>query len=207
MIKKYRFFIVLVLIFIAGFSYWYWTPYGVVKTIKEAFYTKNDVVLSQYIDFNSVRQSLKADVSEAIELKLSKIDDKQGWKKLGISLIQGLSNRLIDDAVTPVGIKKMMEGEDTLQKLSDALMLDRNRSNTKKQNLDSVATEQGSTQSKEKTQKKDRKYTLSLGYLNNLNHFEIKALSKKDPNQSFSVEMTRVGLFDWKITRINMNHF
>ncbi|WP_019672672.1 DUF2939 domain-containing protein [Psychrobacter lutiphocae] len=112
------------LIWIAGVIviiaiYLYASPYLVLRNIKNAAVEGNADVLSDYIDFPSVKQSLKDQINAQIMEDVAK-EDTDGFEALGAMMASAMIDSIVDKIVTPDGLALMVQGKKPLFDESDA---------------------------------------------------------------------------------------
>ncbi len=155
--------------------YLYASPYLVLNSIKNAAEQGDADKLSGYIDFPSVKQSMKDQVKAAMVEELAASDEQDGFEALGTMLAAAMIDPIIDGVVTPDGVALMLQG----QKLDFDL-----RSNTPE----------------DKPEAKNEDIDYKAGYLS-FNRFKVEIIDADDADESLDVIMHRDGL-SWKVTRI-----
>ena len=88
-------------------------PYWTVHQMKSAAQRRDGEALAEYIDFPSVRQSLK-DQLNALYLKGMADDEKMAdnpFATLGAAFAGVMVDRIVDAYVTPAGLAQLMAGE------------------------------------------------------------------------------------------------
>jgi len=168
----------LVGLFVIFAIYLYASPYLVLNNIKNAAQQGDADKLSGYIDFPSVKQSMKDQVKAAMVEELAASDEQDGFEALGTMLAAAMIDPLIDGLVTPDGVALMIQG----QKLDFDLNNDK-------------------PEDKPKAKNEDIDY--KAGYLS-FNRFKVQIIDADDPNESLDVIMHRDWL-SWKVTRINFS--
>ena len=158
--------------------YLYASPYIALYNIKNAAEQKDADKLSGYIDFPSVKQSIKDQVKAAMVEELAASDKQDGFEALGTMLAAAMIDPIIDGLVTPDGVALMLQG----QKLDFDLNND-------------------TPEDKPKAKNEDIDY--KAGYLS-FNRFKVQIIDADDPNESLDVIMHRDWL-SWKVTRINFS--
>ena len=158
--------------------YLYASPYLVLNNIKNAAEQGDADKLSGYIDFPSVKQSMKDQVKAAMVKELASSKEQDGFEALGTMLGAAMIDPLIDGLVTPDGVALMLQG----QKLDFDLNND-------------------TPEDKPKAKNEDIDY--KAGYLS-FNRFKVQIIDANDPNESIDVIMHRDWL-SWKVTRINFS--
>jgi len=168
----------LVGLFVIFAIYLYASPYLVLNSIKNAAQQGDADKLSGYIDFPSVKQSMKDQVKAAMVEELAASDEQDGFEALGTMLAAAMIDPLIDVLVTPDGVALMLQG----QKLDFDLNNDK-------------------PEDKPKAKNEDIDY--KAGYLS-FNGFKVQIIDANDPDESLDVIMHRDWL-SWKVTRINFS--
>jgi len=168
----------LVGLFVIFAIYLYASPYLVLNNIKNAAQQGDADKLSGYIDFPSVKQSMKDQVKAAMVEELAASDEQDGFEALGTMLAAAMIDPLIDGLVTPDGVALMLQG----QKLDFDLNNDK---------------------PKDKPKAKNKDIDYKAGYLS-FNRFKVQIIDADDPNESLDVIMHRDWL-SWKVTRINFS--
>ncbi|MBB3107382.1 hypothetical protein FHS24_001907 [Psychrobacter luti] len=158
--------------------YLYASPYLVLNNIKNAAEQGDADKLSGYIDFPSVKQSMKDQVKAVMVKELASSKEQNGFEALGTMLGTAMIDPLIDGLVTPDGVALMLQG----QKLDFDLNND-------------------TPEDKPKGKNEDIDY--KAGYLS-FNRFKVQVIDADDPNESIDVIMHRDWL-SWKVTRINFS--
>ena len=158
--------------------YLYASPYLVLNNIKNAAEQGDADKLSGYIDFPSVKQSMKDQVKAVMVKELASSKEQNGFEALGTMLGAAMIDPLIDGLVTPDGVALMLQG----QKLDFDLNND-------------------TPEDKPKGKNEDIDY--KAGYLS-FNRFKVQVIDADNPNESIDVIMHRDWL-SWKVTRINFS--
>ena len=158
--------------------YLYASPYLVLNNIKNAAEQGDADKLSGYIDFPSVKQSMKDQVKAVMVKELASSKEQDGFEALGTMLGAAMVDPLIDGLVTPDGVALMLQG----QKLDFDLNND-------------------TPEDKPKSKNEDIDY--KAAYLS-FNRFKVQIIDADDPNESIDVIMHRDWL-SWKVTRINFS--
>lgn len=158
--------------------YLYASPYIALYNIKNAAEQKDVDKLSGYIDFPSVKQSIKDQVKAAMVEDIAASEKQDGFEALGTMLAAAMIDPIIDGVVTPDGVALMLQG----QKLDFDLSNDT---------------------SEDKTKTKNEDIDYKAGYLS-FNRFKVQIIDADDPDESLDVIMHRDGL-SWKVTRISFS--
>ena len=168
----------LVGLFVIFAIYLYASPYLVLNNIKNAAQQGDADKLSGYIDFPSVKQSMKDQVKAAMVEEIAASDEQDGFEALGTMLAAAMIDPLIDGLVTPDGVALMLQGQ----------KLDFDLNNDKPE---------------DKLEVKNEDIDYKAGYLS-FNRFKVQIIDADDPNESLDVIMHRDWL-SWKVTRINFS--
>lgn len=158
--------------------YLYASPYIALNNIKNAAEQKDADKLSGYIDFPSVKQSIKDQVKAAMVEEIAASDEQDGFEALGTMLAAAIIDPIIDGVVTPDGVALMLQG----QKLDFDLNND-------------------TPEDKPKAKNEDIDY--KAGYLS-FNRFKVQIIDADDADESIDVIMHRDWL-SWKVTRISFS--
>ena len=158
--------------------YLYVSPYLVLNNIKNAAEQGDADKLSGYIDFPSVKQSMKDQVKAVMVKELTSSKEQDGFEALGTMLGAAMIDPLIDGLVTPDGVALMLQG----QKLDFDLNND-------------------TPEDKAKGKNEDIDY--KAGYLS-FNRFKVQIIDADNSDESIDVIMHRDWL-SWKVTRINFS--
>lgn len=156
--------------------YLYASPYIALYNIKHAAEQRDADKLSGYIDFPSVKQSIKDQVKAAMVEEITASDEQDGFEALGTMLAAAMIDPLIDGLVTPDGVALMLQG----QKLDFDLSNDT---------------------SEDKAKVENENIDYKAGYLS-FNRFKVQIIDTNDSDESLDVIMHRDGL-SWKVTRIS----
>ena len=160
---------ILVAVYIAA------TPYITVYQIKSAAEQHDGEKLSEYIEFPSVRQSLKTQLNAIIAEKTEEKKSSRAFAMLGAALAGSVVDKVIEAYVTPSSIIKIMSGE----KISI------------KKEEDSPDTSKSTKEMLEKS---------SLSY-ESFNTFVVKIHNKNSGKEDAKFVLQRRGI-GWKITEI-----
>lgn len=100
----------IVLVLSIGF---YFTPHLAVHNMKKAAEAKDADAMSSYVDYPSVRESLKANFNAKMASEVAKSQFGNPFEALGAALAAALINPMIDALVTPESLAMLMKGEKT----------------------------------------------------------------------------------------------
>lgn len=166
-----------IVIVIAIVAYLYASPYLVLRNMQSAAQQGDSEKLNQYIDYPSVRQSLK-DQLNAHMLKELKQEHNNEFAALGAMLATSMTDTLLDAVITPTGVGLMLQGKN----LNPSHMPNANASAAQQQE-----------QSEEKVDYKT--------YYTSMNRFVVDVSNKQRHDQRVKVIMERDGL-SWKLKEL-----
>lgn len=158
--------------------YLYASPYIALHSIKKAAEQGDADRLSGYIDFPSVKQSIKDQIKAALVEELVSNKEQDGFEALGTMLATAMIDPLIDGLVTPDGVALMVQGEKLDFDLNNDMPEDKPKANNEEVNY-------------------------KARYLS-FNRFKVQITDADDSEQSLDVIMRRDWL-SWKVTTINFN--
>ncbi|WP_119684707.1 DUF2939 domain-containing protein [Acinetobacter pittii] len=158
------------------FGYLYASPYIILNSIKNALKENDSEKVSAYIDYTSVRQSLK-DQMNAYMLKEITAKEANGWEALGAMMVSTLAEKMVDAVVTPEGMTLMLQGKDLRKSLTGK----REEEDTHKERTDTS-----------KIEYRTRYLSMSM--------FEV-TFKNKENGSDVKIIMERDGL-SWKIKKI-----
>ena len=99
------------LIFAATAAWFYALPYLAAVGMKEAAEKNDATQLAAYVDFPSVKESLKASVNAAMASKVASDKDTDPFSTIGAALAAALVNPMIDALVTPENLAMIVRGD------------------------------------------------------------------------------------------------
>jgi hypothetical protein len=166
-------------IFLAGAAY-YASPYWAMRQMREAAVAGQADRLSTYVDFASVRESLKSQMSSAMSQKMKELEGNP-FAGFGQMLASAMINTFVDAMVTPEGVASMI----STGKAPDA---PGNKTTPKPVS----ETSSGSKKSEP---------IVSRAY-EGLDIFKTTMLDPETKKPMLVAVMQRQGLFGWKLTAI-----
>lgn len=86
------------------------SPYIVVHQIRSAAKAKDAEKLAEYVDFSSVRQSLKDQMNIRL-IKLVEKEKNNPFSAMGAAIGGAMVERMVDGFVTPTGLIALMKGD------------------------------------------------------------------------------------------------
>jgi len=163
------------------------SPYFSILNFKKAIDSKDYNLAKNYINFPTVRSSLKTQIKFAVDSSFSKNQFLNPYTALGLVLIDPLINSIVDSTVTPQGLNILLrEGL-----ISNSKHLSSNSNNSTRSNLNKTTSIAYQTDPK-----------INLYYIS-LNRF---MLSTSVPNSNKPIEAlwSRNGIFHWHLYSITI---
>jgi hypothetical protein len=173
---KFSIFSIITIVIVIS-AYLYASPYLALKNLKSAAEQNDIETINQYIDYPSVRQSLKDQLS-AYMLEDSKPEKSNTLAKFGKMLANSMAEPLLDAVVTPTGIGLILQGKNL--------------------NPSHMSSNTPMTNDPQQAKEENTEYKL---YYTSFNRFVIDVKSKQRHNQQVQVVMQREGLH-WQIKQI-----
>lgn len=168
-----------VLVLLAAVSGWYYyTPYLAVKNMRAAAEKKDSATLSRYINFPSVRESLKASLNAKMLSEIAKKQEQNPFAALGAALAMALIGPMVEAMITPESLAMMMKGE------KPSLEKSKSTSST------ASATSEPETET-------------SMSY-ENFDQFVVSTRKKSTSDDPVALVFQREGLFSWKLSAIRL---
>lgn len=161
------------------------SPYIAILDFKTAIETNDMNKYNSYINFPSVRNSLKPQINLAVREAISSKLNSSSFSAFGLLFIEPVVNRLVDSAVTPNGLK---------------LLLDKGTISQSMTNEPSKKTEVKSEKTENKQSK--NKNIIKLFYLNP-NVFVLSSQSG-DLQEPIKAIWVRSGFFNWKLNSLSI---
>ena len=94
------------------FGYLYLTPYASIFLFKQAIETNNSSKFNKFIDFYSFRNSLKPQIYNAFQNKLSSEFKNTPFSAIGLTIANPILNKtvdtIVDKTITPNGLKLLL---------------------------------------------------------------------------------------------------
>lgn len=196
-IRKYLGWIVLVVAVLAFGGYWYGSPYSAVNSIRLAVKNHDAENLNKFIDFPAVRESLKVQLTNEVNLKLDEKSSKNPLAALGQVFSASIVNSLVDQLVTPKGMVELLEGGKKLEAITDK------PEQTAQGKADQGANQAPSTtQNFAYTEEPSSKLEWSSKYGANMDQFNVTLSRSQDPGKKLIVTLVRQGFFSWKVNNL-----
>lgn len=162
---------IVIIVLLIGF--FFASPYIALYNIRSAAVSGDAKALSSYMDFDQLRDSIKAGINKKMGNSGA---DTATSGNLGNELASAFADKLVDIFVTPEGISKLMA-------------LKNNKAEKESNKSDSADNEK----SKDSPSK-----TFSYSGLNNF----VIAVDNKKEKSSVKIVMKRHGLFFWKLSGV-----
>jgi hypothetical protein len=115
--------LLLLLLIVGGAAYVYYTPYVAFENMRTAANNRNPDTLSQYINYPSLRESVRANIQEKMDKELDKDGDKNPLVLISAALGTALVGPAVDRLVRPENLAMMLNGEKlTVQRVAGQLI-------------------------------------------------------------------------------------
>lgn len=178
--SKKSIFISIGLIIILILGYLAASPYIVLNNIKKSIDANDSKAVASYIDFPSVRQSLKVQLNQQLQDQQKSLEnqDNDPFAELSNLFAATMVDKIIDTALTPENLTVLLQGK-TLEK-----SLDLEESSKNENEVDNS--------------KNDVSYITSY---KSFNRFQVDIKKDSSANPDVSLVMNRDGL-TWKITEL-----
>lgn len=88
-------------------SWTYYSPYYTVKQLQAAAVAGDAVALNQYVDFPALRESIRGQMTVAMNSKLAELKDNP-FAALGAMMATAMINSMVDAMITPSAIAAAM---------------------------------------------------------------------------------------------------
>lgn len=177
MAKGTKLWIAVVLLLVIG-GWFYYTPYLTVRNLRHAAENKDSATLSRYINFPSVRESLKASFNAKMLSEMGKMKDQNPLAALGAVFAMALVGPMVDAMVTPEALAIMMKGE------KPAIEKDK-----------PAATPTSATSDPE---------VETLMRYENFDQFVVSIKKKSTSDEPIELVFQREGFVSWKLTAIRL---
>jgi hypothetical protein len=164
---------------VAVAGWFYYTPYLAVKNMRAAAENKDSAALSRYVNFPSVRESLKASLNAKMLSEMTKKQEGNPFAALGAAFAMALVGPMVEAMVTPEALAMMMKGEKPSREKSKS----------------TVAPDSATSGPETET---------SMGY-ENFNQFVVSTRKKGTADDPVALVFQREGLFSWKLSAIRLS--
>jgi hypothetical protein len=186
MMKKILLILFFILIVLGG-VWFYFTPYISFHNMRLAAENRDAVTLSDYIDYPSLKESLKVNLHAMMSGKSQGKKDTDPFDKMGEAIATAFINPVIDAFVTPENLSMMMRGYIPPLNKSE-------RTSEKK-------TENGT---RKKTSHDDSDIETSM-YYESFNRFVVKVKNKGSAENPVELIFRRDGVIYWKLSAIKLS--
>ena len=171
-------------VFIFGAStilsiYYYISPYTSILRFKSSIENNNLNLAKRFIDFTSVRTSLKSQIRESVFKAMSNQLPIKSYATFGMIFVDPVINGIVDSTVTPNGLNVLLSQGNLTQSKSDDQSLFPTNSQVMKS-----------------SPKQSTKPNIQL-YYKNINQFILT--SSKHDEEPIKALMNRRGLFHWTL--------
>ncbi|AYQ38378.1 membrane protein [Burkholderia aenigmatica] len=102
--------VVLAVAVVAAIGYAYASPYVALGRLKSAIDARDAQVISEYVDFPSLRISLKQQVTEELMRRIDAVKKNNPFAVIGALIGSALIGPLVDAYATPEGVAALMSG-------------------------------------------------------------------------------------------------
>ncbi len=161
----------------AGIGF-YFTPHIAVYNMKKAAENKDAEVLSDYVDYPSLRESLKANFNAMMAGEIAKSKNESPFEAFGAALAAVLISPMIDALVTPESLAMLMKGENP--QIGD----------TEKNRETQSSSEEADTET-------------SMSY-EGLNRFIVMVKQKRSSEDPVKLIYKRHGIISWKLSALRI---
>ncbi len=156
----------------------YFVPHLTVYNMKKAAENKDAEALSHYVDYPSLRESLKANFNAMMASEMTKSESPFG--ALGVALGAALVNQMIDAFITPESLAMLIKGEEPQIEDSEK---DRKREPSSKTETETSMSYEG------------------------LNQFVVKVKEKSSSEEPIKFIYKRYGIISWKLSALRLPSF
>ncbi|MBY4727389.1 MULTISPECIES: DUF2939 domain-containing protein [Burkholderia] len=179
----------------AGVASSYASPYITLYQMRSALADNDADSFSSYVDFPSVRESLRAQLITMMQAKMANSPEMNGnpFADLGMVMAMGFVNQAIDTMVTPAGVMTMMAQGAAKPARSSVQASSPEPSETAQSGSDGGTAPQ-TTSSKPKAD-------YSAGYKN---WSTVTATARKGTDDEVTFILKRDGLWSWKLSAVNL---
>ena len=183
--KKIAIVMVSVIIVLGGVGF-YCTPYLAYRNMRIAAENKDTEALNSYVDFPSLKESLKANLNDKIARDSGGKGEGDAMDKLGAAIASAFINPMIDAFVTPEGLAMIVRGS----------IPDRKRSKRSSENKSEDSSEK-------KSSHKDSGTEASMHY-ENFNSFVVAFKEKGSTEDQVHLVYKRHGFISWKLSAMKL---
>jgi hypothetical protein len=110
--KRQKMLAVLGVIFAIAFCVWfYFTPYLTVNSLVKAAKANKPEIMSDYINFPSVKESIKANLNASLAGSMTKDAGTNPFAGLAVMMAAAFVDKMVDAFITPEGLSTLMKGQ------------------------------------------------------------------------------------------------
>ncbi|EGD04605.1 hypothetical protein B1M_10638, partial [Burkholderia sp. TJI49] len=102
--------VVMAVVVVAAIGYAYASPYIALDRLKSAVDARDAQAVSEYVDFPSLRISLKQQVTEELMRRIDAVKKDNPFAVIGALIGSALIGPLVDAYATPEGVAALMSG-------------------------------------------------------------------------------------------------
>lgn len=164
----------LAIVFVAFSTWFYFTPHLAVSGMKSAAEAKDAAKLAGYVNFPSLKESLKASFNAKLASEVAKEKDDNPFAVFGAAMAAAFINPLIDALVTPESLAMMMKGEKPQP-----------------------------TEKAEQTKPTDSDVDTSMSY-ESFDRFVVTVKKKGTTEEPIGLVFNRDGMFSWKLSALRL---
>jgi len=175
--KKVTYGIALTVIATVVGVWFYFTPYIAANNMKSAAEANDSATLSSYINFPSLKESLKANFNAMLATEVVKSKEGNPFEALGAALAAAFINPMIDALVTPESLTMMMQGNKP--------DIEKGKPGTDKKPSEPSDTE------------------MTMGY-ESFDRFAVSVRKKGDTDAPVTFVFHREGLLTWKLASLRL---
>lgn len=197
--KKLGALLFLVALGLAG--YFFASPYVVLQQLKTAVDEKDAQTIIDHIDFEGLKSSVKSQLNAELQKQLPQMNlseqNPQSFddsaQLMGAMLAGAMINGIVDNVVSPNSIETLINTKDLGVNLNQAM-----------KNLPQIAQNhaQQQTPPADNAAAHNDDWQIDTAY-RSMNEFGV-TLQRKDSKKAATVVLSRDGLFDWKISGVEL---
>ena len=185
MMKKTLLILFFILIVLGGVGF-YFTPYISFHNMRLTAENRDAVTLTDYIDYPSLKESLKVNLHARMSGEAQGKQDKDPFEKMGEAIVSAFINPVVDAFVTPESLSMMMRGYIPPVNKSE-------RTSEKK----------SENASRKKTSHDDPDIETTM-YYESFNRFVVKVKNKDSAEDPVELIFRRDGVIYWKLSAIKL---
>ena len=164
-------------------AWFYFTPYLAVRGMKSALAARDAARLSSYVNFPSLKESLKANVNAMLASEIMEKKEANPFGAIGTALAAVIINPMIDAFVTPENLATLMKGYEP-RLGGDSTQPPLVKDNTWSSDFDAGVE-------------------MSMSY-ESFDRFVVTVKQKGDVGEPISFVFNRDGTFSWKLSALRL---